>query len=64
MKITNFVNIDSFWGILNLAGKIYKVRHAWTLNEISKIREGVHTSDDIGAALHKWEPMGLKYSKF
>jgi len=39
--------------ILNLAGKTYNVRHAWTLKEISKMREGVHTGDDKEAALHK-----------
>jgi len=48
---------DSFGDILNLAGKIYNVRHAWTLKEISKTREGVHTGDDNGTTLHKWKPM-------
>jgi len=52
-KKTDFVNIDNFWYILNLAGKIYNVRHAWTLKEISKTREGVHTGDDNGTTLHK-----------
>ena len=51
-------------GILNLAGKIYNVRHAWTLKEISKTHEWVHTSDNIGTTLHKWKPMGLTGSKF
>ena len=64
MKKTDFVNIDSFWDILNLAGKIYNVRHAWTLKEISKTREGVHMGDDNGTTLHKLKPMGLTYSKF
>ena len=50
---TNFVNTDSFWDILNLTGKIYNVKHAWTLKEISKTREGVHTGDDNGTALRK-----------
>jgi len=50
--------------ILNLAGKIYNVRHAWTLKEICKTREGVHTVDDNEATLHKWKPIGLTYSKF
>ena len=62
-KKTDFVNIDSFWDILNLAAKIYNVRHAWTLKEISKTREGVHTGDDNGT-LHEWKLMGLTYSKF
>jgi len=64
LKKTDFVNIDSFWEILNLAGKIYNVKHAWTLKEISKTREGVHTGDDNRTTLHKWKPMGLTYSKF
>ena len=63
-KKTDFVNIDSFWDILNLAGKIYNVRHAWALKEISKTREGVHTGDGNGTTLHKWEPVGLTYSKY
>jgi len=63
-KKTDFVNIDSVWNILNLAGKIYNVRHAWTLKEISKTHEGVHTGDDNGTTSRKWKPMGLTYSKF
>jgi len=52
--------------ILNLAGKIYNIRHACTLKEIVKTREGVrvHMGDDNETTLHKWEPMGLTYSKF
>jgi len=34
------------------------------LKEISKTREGVHTGDDNETTLHKWDPMGLTYSKF
>jgi len=48
---------------VNLAGKIYNVRHAWTLKEISRTRVGVHTSDDNEPVLHKWKPTGLTYSK-
>ena len=50
-----------FLDIVNLAGKIYNIRHAWTLKEISKKHEG---GDDNEPALHKWKPMGLTYSKF
>jgi len=50
--------------ILNLSGKIYKVRHDWTLKEISKTREGFHTGDDNETTLHKLKPIGLTYSKF
>jgi len=50
--------------ILNLAGKIYNIKHACTLKEISKTREGVHTSDENETTLLKWEPMEFKYSKF
>jgi len=39
--------------ILNLAGKIYDIRRACTLREISKTREGVHTGDDNETTLHK-----------
>jgi len=61
---TDFVNIDSFWDILNLPGKISNVRHARTLKEISKTCEGVRAGDDNGTKLHKWKPTGLTYSKF
>ena len=50
--------------ILNLTGKIYNIRHAWTLKEIGKTREGVHTGDGNETTSHKWKPVGLKYSKF
>jgi len=50
--------------ILNLARKIYNIRHACALREISKTREGFHTDDENETALHKWEPTELKYSKF
>ena len=50
--------------MVNLAEKIYNVRHAWTLNEISRTRVGVHTGDNNEPASHKWKPMGLTYSKF
>jgi len=50
--------------ILNLARKIYNIRHACTLREISKTREGVHTDDDNETTVHKWEPIELKHSKF
>ena len=49
--------------ILNLARKIYNIRHACTLKESSKTREGVHTGDDNETTLHKQYPMALKYSK-
>jgi len=49
-KNNDFENIDSFWDILNLAGKIYNVRHLWTLKEISKTLEGVDTGDNNGTA--------------
>jgi len=52
-KRTDFENFDSFWDTLDRAGKIYSVRHAWTLKQISKTREGVHTGDDNGTMLHK-----------
>jgi len=34
--------------ILNLARKIYNIRHVYTLRELSKTREGVHTGYDTG----------------
>jgi len=30
-KKTDFENLDSFWNSLNRVGKIYNVRHAWTV---------------------------------
>jgi len=52
-KKTDFENLDSFWDTLNHLGKIYNVRHAWTLKEISETREGVHLGDNNGRMLHK-----------
>ena len=49
--------------IVNLAGKIYNVRRAWTLKEISRTRVGVHAGDNNEPALHNWKPVGLTYSK-
>ena len=62
-KKIDFGNLDSFWGILNRAEKIYNVRHAWTLKEISETREGVHSGGSNVTTLRKWERMGLTYSK-
>jgi len=33
-KKTDFGNLDSFWDSLNRVGKIYNVRHAWTLKKL------------------------------
>jgi len=44
-----------------LLGRVTMLGTLWALKEISKTREGVHTSDDNGTALHKWKPMGLIY---
>jgi len=33
-KKTDFENLDSFWDCLNHLGKIYNVRHAWTLKKL------------------------------
>ena len=74
LSVSNLMGEETFWNncrcklrqlldILNLAGKICNIRHACTLKEISKTREGVHTGDDNETALRKWEPMELK-SKF
>jgi len=63
LKKSDVVNIDSFGDILNLAGKIYNVRHAWTLKEISKTREGVHTGDDNGTASQKMKANGVNVFK-
>jgi len=35
-KKTDFENLDSFWDSLNRVGKIYKVRHAWTLKKLGR----------------------------
>ena len=40
------------------------VIYACTLREISKTREGVHTSNDNLTTLRKWEPVELQYLKF
>ena len=70
VKIDGLGNVLEKWrcklwhllDILNLARKIYNIRHAWTLKEISKTREGVHAGDDIETTLHKWKPMALKWT--
>ena len=33
-KKTDFENLYSFWDSLNRVGKIYNVRHAWTLKKL------------------------------
>ena len=33
-KKTDFEYLDSFWDSLNRVGKIYNVRHAWTLKKL------------------------------
>jgi len=33
-KKADFVNLDSFWDTLNRVGKIYNVRHTWTLKKL------------------------------
>jgi len=33
-KKTDFESLDSFWDSLNCVGKIYNVRHAWTLKKL------------------------------
>ena len=33
-KKSDFENLDSFWDSLNRVGKIYNVRHAWTLKKL------------------------------
>jgi len=33
-KKADFENLDSFWDSLNHVGKIYNVRHAWTLKKL------------------------------
>ena len=43
---TDVVNFDSF-NIVNFSGKIYNIRHAWTLKEISGTLVGVHKVDTM-----------------
>jgi len=31
---TDFENLDSFWDSLNRVGKIYNIRHAWTVKKL------------------------------
>ena len=33
-KKTDFENLDSFWDSLSCVGKIYNVRHAWTVKKL------------------------------
>jgi len=33
-KKTDFENLDNFWDTLNRVGKIYNVRHTWTLKKL------------------------------
>ena len=33
-KKTDFENLDSFWNSLNRVGKIYNVKHAWTVKKL------------------------------
>jgi hypothetical protein len=46
LEETDVVIFDSF-NIVNFSGKIYNIRNAWTLKEISGTRVGVHKVDTI-----------------
>ena len=39
-KKNHFEKLDSFWDTLDRAGKIYNVRHAWTLKKlVGRVKE-------------------------
>jgi len=52
-KKTDFKNLDSFWDSLNRVGKIYNVRHAWTLEKLVRRVKEFTGGDNSGRMLHK-----------
>ena len=63
-KKTDFENLDSFWDALNRVGKIYNVRHAWTLKKlVRRLKEFTRatTMEECYINRSQW---GLTYSKF
>jgi len=46
-KKKDFENLDSFWDTLYRAGKIYNVRHAWTLKKLmGRVKEFTRGDDN------------------
>jgi len=52
-KKTYFENLDSFWVSLNRVGKIYNVRHAWTVKKLVRLVKEFTGGDNNGRMLHK-----------
>ena len=63
-KKTGFENLDSFWGSLNRVGKIYNVRHAWTLKKLVRRAKEFTRATTMEECYTNRSQWGLTYSKF
>ena len=52
-KKTDFKNLDSFWDSLNRVGKIYNVRHTWTVKKLVRLVKEFTGGDSNGRMLYK-----------
>ena len=52
-KENDFENLDSFWDTLNSAGKIYNVRHAWTVKKLVRRVKEFTWATTMEQMLHK-----------
>ena len=52
-KKTDFEDLDSFWDTLNRVGKIYNVRHAWTLKKLVRRVKEFTQATTMEQMLHK-----------
>ena len=52
-KKTDFENLDSFWDSLNRVGKIYNVRHTWTLKKLVRRVKEFTRATTMEKMLHK-----------
>ena len=50
---TDFENLDSFWDSLNRVGKIYNVRHTWTVKKLVRLVKEFTGGDSNGRMLYK-----------
>ena len=52
-KETDFKNLDSFRDSLNRVGKIYNVRHTWTVKKLVRLVKEFTGGDSNGRMLYK-----------
>jgi len=52
-KENDFENLDSFWDTLNSVGKMYNVRHAWTVKKLVRRVKEFTWATTMEQMLHK-----------